>query len=87
MTGRVPGTTIRERARHLRGISEQLAARFRASQRGTVQRGLTLEDGSLVVTSNYLKVRIASGRARNEWVKVRIGAADGGFLRGELVIE
>jgi threonylcarbamoyladenosine tRNA methylthiotransferase MtaB len=87
MTGKVPGTTIRERARRLRGISEQLAARFRASQIGTVQQGLTLEDGSLVVTSNYLKVRIASGRARNEWVNVRIVAAEQGMLRGELVIE
>ena len=87
MTGKVPGTTIRERARRLRGISEQLAARFRASQIGTVQQGLTLEDGSLVVTSNYLKVGIASGRARNEWVNVRIVAAEQGMLRGELVIE
>lgn len=87
MTGKVPGTTIRERARHLRGISEQLAARFRASQIGTVQQGLTLEDGALVVTSNYLKVRIAPGRARNEWVNVRIVATEQGMLRGELVIE
>jgi len=86
MTGKVPGTTTRERARRLRGISEQLAARFRASQIGTVQQGLTLEDGSLVVTSNYLKVRIASGRARNEWVNVRIVAAEQGMLRGEVVV-
>ena len=84
MTGKVPGTTIRERARRLRGISEQLAARFRASQIGTVQQGLTLEDGSLVVTSNYLKVRIASGRARNEWVNVRITGAEGPTLTGEI---
>jgi threonylcarbamoyladenosine tRNA methylthiotransferase MtaB len=86
MTGKVPGTTIRERARCLRGISEQLAARFRASQIGTVQQGLTLEDGSLVVTSNYLKVRIASGRARNEWVNVRIASADEGVLLGQIVV-
>ena len=86
MTGKVPGTTIRERARRLRSISEQLAARFRASQIGTVQQGLTLEDGSLVVTSNYLKVRIAPGRARNEWVNVRITAAEEGVLLGQVVI-
>ena len=85
MTSKVPGTTVRERARQLRSISEQLAARFRASQIGTVQQGLTLEDGSLVVTSNYLKVRIAPGRARNEWVHVRIGPAEGGILGGEVV--
>jgi threonylcarbamoyladenosine tRNA methylthiotransferase MtaB len=86
MTGKVPGTVVRERARQVRNISEQLAARFRASQVGTVQQGLTLEDGSLVVTSNYLKVRIASGRARNEWVNVRINSAEGGILRGEVAI-
>jgi threonylcarbamoyladenosine tRNA methylthiotransferase MtaB len=86
MTGKVPGTTVRERARRLRGISEQLAARFRASQIGTVQQSLTLEDGLLAVTSNYLKVRIAAGRARNEWVAVRITSAEGGTLRGEMVV-
>jgi threonylcarbamoyladenosine tRNA methylthiotransferase MtaB len=83
MAGKLPGTTVRERARRLRGISEQLAARFRTSQIGTVQQGLTLDDGSLVVTSNYLKVRIAAGRARNEWVKVRITSHhDGELLAG-----
>ena len=84
MTGKVPGTTIRERARHLRSISEQLTARFRASQIGTVQQGLTLEDGSLVVTSNYLKVRVAPGRERNEWVTVRITGTEGPTLTGEI---
>jgi hypothetical protein len=60
-----------------------LTACFRASQIGTVQQGLTLEDGSLVVTANYLKVRIAAGRARNEWVKVRITSHhDGELLAG-----
>jgi len=83
LTGKLPGTTVRERARRLRDISEQLTACFRASQIGTVQQGLTLEDGSLVVTSNYLKVRIAAGRARNEWVKVRITSHhDGELLAG-----
>jgi threonylcarbamoyladenosine tRNA methylthiotransferase MtaB len=83
MTGKVPGTIIRERARLIRGISEQLTLRFHASQIGTVHRGLTLEDGSLVVTPNYLKVRIAPGHARNEWVRVKITSAEGTTLRGE----
>ena len=61
--------------------------RFRALQVGAVHKGLTLEDGSLVVTPNYLKVRIAPGRARNEWVTVRITNAEGAILRGDLVIE
>jgi len=41
-------------------------------QRGTIRRGLTIEDGSLAVTDNYLKVRIPPGHARNEWVQVCI---------------
>lgn len=84
MTDKVPGAIIRERARLIRDISEQLSVRFRVSQIGTVHRGLTLEDGSLVVTPNYLKVRIAPGRARNEWVQVRITSADGTAIRGEI---
>lgn len=83
---KVPGTVIRERARRVREISEQLTTRFRASQVGTIHRALTLEDGSLAVTGNYLKVRIASGHARNEWVRLRITTAGGSGLGGEIVV-
>lgn len=84
MAGKVAGSTIRERGGALREIGASLATRFRESQVGTVRPGLTLEDGSLVVTDNYLKVRIAPGLARNERVHVRINQA-GETLRGELV--
>jgi hypothetical protein len=53
-------------------LGAELSRRFRARQRGTVRPGLTLEDGTLVVTDNYLKVRIPPGRARNERVSVTI---------------
>lgn len=83
LSSKVAGTTIRDRAHRLRAISEALTARFRASQVGTVQLGLTREDGTLVVTANYLKVRIAPGRGRNEWVMVRITSDhDGELLAG-----
>ncbi|OFV91038.1 MAG: hypothetical protein A3G76_11240 [Acidobacteria bacterium RIFCSPLOWO2_12_FULL_65_11] len=72
LSGRAHGSVVRERARRVREIGRQLATAFRRSQLGTVHRGLTLEDGSLVVTGNYLKVRIPPGRARNEWVDVTI---------------
>jgi threonylcarbamoyladenosine tRNA methylthiotransferase MtaB len=75
MDQKVPGTAVRERARHIRDIGHALTVRFRESQVGTVHRGLTLEDGTLVVTGNYLKVRIPPGRARNEWVQVQITKA------------
>jgi threonylcarbamoyladenosine tRNA methylthiotransferase MtaB len=80
--GKVPGALVRTRGRRIREIGRLLAERFHASQIGTVHRGLTLEDGSLVVTGNYLKIRIAPGCARNEWVRVRIASHDHGELLG-----
>jgi threonylcarbamoyladenosine tRNA methylthiotransferase MtaB len=76
MRDKVHGSVIRERGAALRGIGADLAARFRASQDGAVRPGLTLEDGTLVVTDNYLKVRIPPGTPRNTRVTVRIGPTD-----------
>ena len=72
MGGKVAGPVVRERGRRIREIGERLAMAFRASQVGTTHRALTLEDGSLAVTGNYLKIRIPPGHTRNEWVRVRI---------------
>ena len=82
LAGKVAGPIVRERARQIRAISEQLASRFKDSQVGKVHRGLTLEDGALVVTGNYLKLRIAPGRVRNEWVRVTVTSHDEGELLG-----
>ena len=82
MPGKVPGGVVRERARRIRDTSQQLSARFLASQVGTAHRALTLEDGTLAVTGNYLKVRIPPGRARNEWVRVRVASEHHGELLG-----
>jgi threonylcarbamoyladenosine tRNA methylthiotransferase MtaB len=73
MPDKVHGSIVRDRGARLRGIGADLAARFRASQVGTIRPGLTLEDGTLVVTDNYLKVRIPPGTPRNTRVMVRIG--------------
>jgi threonylcarbamoyladenosine tRNA methylthiotransferase MtaB len=72
MGDRAPGAVIRERARRIREIGQRLTARFRDSQVGTVHRALTLEDGSLAVTDNYLKVKIPPRRRRNEWIDVKL---------------
>jgi threonylcarbamoyladenosine tRNA methylthiotransferase MtaB len=72
MRDKVHGSVIRERGMQLRGIGADLAARFHASQVGTVRPGLTLEDGTLVVTDNYLKVRIEPGLPRNVRLSVVI---------------
>jgi threonylcarbamoyladenosine tRNA methylthiotransferase MtaB len=80
MGQKVPGATIRERGRRVREIGQQLTAHFRDSQIGTTHRALTLEDGTLAVTGNYLKVRIPAGQARNEWVRVMMTSQDDGEL-------
>jgi len=78
---KVDGRMIRERAGQVRAIGAAMAERFRRAQTGRVMRALTVDDGTSVVTSNYLKLRIPPGRARNEWVVVRVLEQ----LRGELV--
>jgi threonylcarbamoyladenosine tRNA methylthiotransferase MtaB len=73
MSGKVPGPVVRARGQRVREIGSGLALRFRAAQAGTRRRGLTLEDGTLVVTDNYLKVRIPPGLPRNSWTTVALG--------------
>lgn len=82
MARKVPGPVVRDRGRQIREISARLTARFLDSQVGTVHRALTLDDGSLAVTGNYLKVRIPPGRARNEWVSIRLASHHHGELLG-----
>ena len=72
MSGKVDGTTIRERGRRVREIAQRLSRRFHESQVGAVRPALTIDDGSSVVTDNYLKLRVPPRRARNEWVRARI---------------
>jgi len=85
MADKVPGIVVRERARRVRELGRRLTERFHESQVGTTHRALTLEDGSLAVTGNYLKVRIPPGRTRNEWVNVVVTEI-GDTIRGNLVI-
>jgi len=83
MADKVPGTVVRERARRVRELGRRLTERFHESQVGTAHRALTLEDGTLAVTGNYLKVRIPPGRTRNEWVRLRLTSHhDGELLSG-----
>jgi hypothetical protein len=74
MSDKVAGPAIRERGARLRQIGGELSRRFREAQLGTIRPGLTIEDGTLVVTDNYLKVRIPPGLGRNQRVLVRIEA-------------
>jgi threonylcarbamoyladenosine tRNA methylthiotransferase MtaB len=72
LAGKVQGSVVRERALALRRIGAELMRRFHVRQAHTIRPGLTLEDGTLVVTDNYLKVRIPAGLPRNARVLVRI---------------
>ncbi|HKY21974.1 MAG TPA: tRNA (N(6)-L-threonylcarbamoyladenosine(37)-C(2))-methylthiotransferase MtaB [Vicinamibacterales bacterium] len=76
MPGKIHGLVVRERASRLREVGRELTRRFHRSQEGAVRPGLTIEDGSLVVTDNYLKVSIPPGHLRNEWVSVEIAERD-----------
>ena len=77
MRGKVAPAVVRERGAELRRIGADLSSRFFAAQAGTVRPGLTLEDGTLVVTDNYLKLRIPPGLPRNMRVRVRVAASNG----------
>jgi len=80
---KVSGAVIRDRAARIREISGRLTTTFRENQRGTTHRALTIDDGSIAVTGNYLKVAIPPGRVRNEWITLRI--VDASAMRGEAV--
>jgi threonylcarbamoyladenosine tRNA methylthiotransferase MtaB len=80
LTDKVHGSIVRERAALVRAVGRELNRIFTDSQEGSVRPGLTIEDGSLVVTDNYLKVRIPPGHVRNEWVTVALTNSGGGLV-------
>ena len=80
LPGKVAGNVVRERGQRIRRIAAELSLRFRQQQIGSIRSGLTIEDGSLVVTDNYLKLRIEPGLPRNEWVRVRVRSDHHGEL-------
>jgi len=80
MAGKVDGAAIRVRSARLRAVGDKLAGAFRASQVGTVRRALVVDDGTAVVTDNYLKLTIDTARTRNEWVHVRVDGAHRGIV-------
>ena len=73
LTNKIAGPVVRARGLQIREIGAALSTRFRVSQIGTLRPGLTLEDGTLAVTDNYLKLRIAPGLGRNLRIAVRVG--------------
>jgi threonylcarbamoyladenosine tRNA methylthiotransferase MtaB len=72
MPDKVHGRVIKERAARVREISRRLQERFRVSLRGTRRPALTIEDGSIAVTDNYIRVPAPPAHTRNEWIEVTL---------------
>jgi threonylcarbamoyladenosine tRNA methylthiotransferase MtaB len=83
MTPKVSAAEIRRRVTVLREIAADLNAAFIDRQLGRDRAALTLDDGTVALTDNYLKVQIPPGRRRNERVRVRVTSARP--LSGEVV--
>jgi threonylcarbamoyladenosine tRNA methylthiotransferase MtaB len=76
LSAKVDGNDIRGRGRTIRRIAERKSAEFRRSQVGRTMKALTVDDGSSVVTGNYLKIRISEPHPRNTWVAVKVESAE-----------
>jgi threonylcarbamoyladenosine tRNA methylthiotransferase MtaB len=72
MRPKVAPSAVTQRARRIREVGRMLSDRCARAHVGTVRPGLTLDDGTTVLTDNFLKVRIAGGLSRNVRVRVRI---------------
>jgi threonylcarbamoyladenosine tRNA methylthiotransferase MtaB len=76
MGPKVAGAETRLRAEQLRVIARGKTARFYERMVGKQRPALTIDDGSVALTDNYLKLAIAPGHARNERVHVRPTSAN-----------
>jgi threonylcarbamoyladenosine tRNA methylthiotransferase MtaB len=81
LAGAVPMDGRRERTNILREISERKNAAFRHSMVGRTLRSVTLEQRGVALTSNFLRVSLATERGANKMVDVEIGSVTEGGLR------
>ena len=72
LPGKVHGSIVKARGERVRQISRTLQQRFRDSLVGVTRPALTIEDGSVAVTDNYIRVAVPAGHKRNEWIKVTL---------------
>ena len=84
MTPKVAPAQIKTRASRMRDIGARLSSGFIRSQAGTIRPGLTLDDGTTVLTDNFLKIPIPPGLLRNTRVRIRI-ESNGPALVGRVV--
>jgi threonylcarbamoyladenosine tRNA methylthiotransferase MtaB len=67
---KVHGAVVKRRSERIREISRRLQERFRASIVGTSRPALTIDDGSVAITDNYIRVPAPPGHIRNTWIEV-----------------
>jgi threonylcarbamoyladenosine tRNA methylthiotransferase MtaB len=77
----VPVAVRKERNRVLRELAARKNLEFRTRMVGRTVSAVTLDDGPLALTENYLKVELASAREPNHLVDLRIGGLGEGTLR------
>ena len=70
----VPVELRKHRTHILRDVSAKKNRAFRISMLGRTLSGVTIEDGQIALTENYLKVALASPRNPNQIINIRIGA-------------
>lgn len=83
LPSKVPSVVVRDRAGRLRAVARELNRQFLERQVGIERPALTLGDGTLALTDNYMKLRIPRGLERNERVRVRLVSVSP--ARGEVV--
>ena len=76
----VPVEARKRRTRALRELSARKNREFRASMAGRTLSAVTIEDGSIALSGNYLKIELAAKREPNRIVDVRIGGLTGDGL-------
>src|SRR5437899_2097563 len=96
LSNKVPGATIKRRARELRALGESKSAAFRHSQIGRTLRVLTLRPGDSAdssqqnttpaLSTNYLKLRLSRIHPANTWLDVLISEEAGTALVGEPIL-
>jgi threonylcarbamoyladenosine tRNA methylthiotransferase MtaB len=78
--GQVPKHIRKERTHVLRELAREKNLAFRKSMLGRSLSVVTIEDGRLGLSSNYLKVNLAMNRDANRIETVRIGGISGDSL-------
>ncbi len=76
----VPKHVRKERTHVLRELAREKGLAFRKSMVGKTLSVVTIEDGRVGLSSNYLKVGLTAGREANRLETVRIGGVSGDSL-------